>query len=126
MFFRVEGGKLERDLGIKSDAMETLERLRGIKLSNGRRLTPFLLFSIRHQSDIDARAKLPILGEWMNITIKREFQQKNPKRAYQLLIKVSDLLEIAYAGCYGFDCVIPVTSIQSEYQNLMYKAVKVR
>jgi len=38
---------------------------------------------------------------------------------------VSDLLEIAYAGCFNSDCVLPVTTIQSEYQTLMYEAVDV-
>ena len=106
--------------------METLEKLRTIKLRNGGHMTPYLLFSIRDRSDIDMRAKLPVFGDWMNNTIKVEFQEKNPKKAYQLLTKVSDLLEIAYAGCYNYDCVIPVTTIQSEYQTLMYTAVRVR
>ena len=126
LFFRIDLRDLDRTLNLKGSALETLEKLKKIKLKNGKRFTPFILFTINGRKDIDTRSKLPIFGEWMNDTIKLEFQEKNPKRAYQLLTKVSNLLEIAYAGCYDFDCVIPVTTIQSEYQTLMYKAVRVR
>merc|ERR1712168_2540 len=85
-------------------------------------LTADRFFSIRTKKGISVRSKLPIIGKFMEDTIRENFDQRNITIVYRLLGKCADLLLIARVGCYGYPCGKISTVTMSGYSSLMYAA----
>ena len=103
-----------------------LQTTRVVKELNAIGVSTDLLFAAGSIKGLINRGKATVLGPWMRKVINDDFGEKNPEVVYKLLGRISDLLQLSRWGCKGFACSVPVLSITNKYQNLMYKAARIR
>ena len=127
------GGNTSSMMGGNTSSTEGrpfLKTTRVIKELNALGVSTDSLFAAETIKDliIRSRARGPwrSLGPWMRQVINDNFGEKNPEVVYKLLGRISDLLQLSRWGCKGFACSVPVLSITNKYQDLMYRAARIR
>jgi len=106
---------IEKDVSEAKEISDALEE-RGLSLIK--------LFAVRSPEGIENRCLLPGIDSWVATKIKTEYQM-DVKTAFLLLGKVGQLLRVAYAGCKGYHCQVPVAKVHSQYQDLIFDSARV-
>ena len=103
-----------------------LQTTRVVKELNAIGVSTDLLFAAGSIKGLINRGRATVLGPWMRQVINDDFGEKNPEVVYKLLGRISNLLQLSRWGCKGFACSVPVLSITNKYQDLMYRAARIR
>ena len=88
--------------------------------------SPESIFTIRNQQEMMEKKNLPHLGPWIENTASHEFQERDPRTAFQQIIDAENHLKVSGVGCKNFKCKSSVKAVGKSYDALIRDARSVR